>query len=192
MMGRIPTAIYWALKWRADLLIWSTGATRTKSGEYEAQYAMRIALERAEKYAADFPVQFSGLIDVGNDFGAWLKRISYFDCASVNTATSMEVVIPVIDRALDGRPGTLFTVSSANHVARALRDALSIWQRGIILERVPRVDGVCSGTTIRKRAVKPLRNQHLVTIAAVAAGTSYADGCPSDTLVDDLGRADLR
>lgn len=191
-MGRIPTAIDCALKWRADRLIWSTGATRTKSGEYEAQYSLRIALERADQYAADFPAQFSGRIDNVNDFRLWLERISYLDCDSVNTATSMEVVIPVIDRALAGRPGTLLTVSSANHVARAMRDAVSIWQHGIVLERAAPLDGAGGGTPIRKRTVTPLHNRHLVTIAAVAAGTSYADGCPSDTLVDDLGRAGPR
>ena len=129
LMGRIPTAIYHALICQPKLFIWSTGATQLPSGEYEAEHAYKTAIERKDRFAEDFPAHFQGLMPNKHEFEQWITSISYFECQSKNTATSMEAVVPVIDEIYGNRPGVLYTVTSANHASRALRDALSIWRR---------------------------------------------------------------
>lgn len=187
-MGRIPTAIQCALQHEATMVIWSTGVPGLAPGEFECEHAFRVALERYERLKNDFPQQLTDLLPASRrEFEHWLDHTSVFDKISKNTATSMVAAVPFIDKALNGLPGTVFTVTSANHAPRTLRDAISVWKEGILIEGFE-VDPDQPGQShVKKRPTSTLTRPNLVTIAAVAAGTDYGGKDVSYTRVDDLG-----
>lgn len=191
-MGRIPTAIHYALICRPARLIWSTGATRLANGESEAEHAFNTAIRRAKDFERDFPDQFSGLMPSEQEFVSWMESVSRFDCRSTNTATSMEEATSLIDEVLGQNTGVVATVTSANHVCRALRDALSVWQHGIVIES-KKSELRESGSIIsyNKRRVAPLRARYRVTIVAVAAATSWGGKDPTDIEVLDHGKVSV-
>lgn len=188
LMGRIPTALLIALAQDASLILWSTGATKLDDGTFESEHAFKVALERYERLTVDFPLHFESVLPRNRSrFEAWLRRTAAFDTASNSTATSMEVAIPVIDRVFGDRPGLIYTITSANHSSRTLRDALAIWRHGFAIDGFEPNPDRPGEKRVKKRRTNRLRHPHLVTIGVVAAATSYGPFDPTETRVDDLG-----
>jgi hypothetical protein len=100
----------------------------------------------------------------------------------------MEAAVPFINKAFKDWPGTVFTITSANHAPRTLRDAICVWREGMLVEGFE--DILLQRRRYRqvvKRRTTALAKPNLVTIAAVAAGTDYGGKDVSETWVDDLG-----
>jgi hypothetical protein len=186
IMGRIPTTISTALLCNPVTIIWSTGATKLVDGTRESEHAYDTAIQRYHRLREDFPSQFEEILPESSwEFEDWLSRASVFDRDSLNTVSSMEAAVPILDWVFAGRPGSVYIVTSANHAPRALRDALAIWQHGYVLDRIP--DFVRPGEwRMKRKPAQALANRQLVTIYAVAAGTSYGGRDPTDTYVEDI------
>jgi len=150
----------------ADLIIWSTGASRIIGGDYEATVFLNRALQSFAQLKRDFPDRF------GDDwwpsealYQDWIRAISTTEITSQRTSDSFIEARKIIEDRFDSKPLTLYSVSSANHAPRIFRDGLIAFEYGISLR-------------------SPSQN---MTLCAVAAETCYGGGTIRDVQVDDLG-----
>jgi hypothetical protein len=191
-MGRVPAALLCAAHVQADRIIWSTGATyRALDGEIVKRKCPGVVLppapqgafsEARETYALARKWLLRGAFRMFPEFEqfdldeleARVAERSVLEEASYDTATSLMEAVRLINEVFEGEPGVVYTVSSANHMPRVLRDAMAVWKHG-------RLRGVDLAKTIR--------NRHLVRVVAWPADSCYGDGEVQDTLVDDLGKS---
>lgn len=171
-MGRIPMFLSEAFIENADLMVWSTGATRLKTGQSEAHVHMMIALASFNRFEQDFPHRFRpGLWyprreQSESSYRSWLRNRSLPEASSRNTSDSMDILVGILrERYERDTPLVLRLVSSNNHAKRVHRDAL-----------------VAFGY---KKGGKPYFD--CLTISAVSAETGYAHKEPDETVVRDLG-----
>lgn len=108
--GRIPAAIALARELNADCLIWSTGATWLGTIS-EARYCFEQAFgdDRYSPYLYE-------------DEEDWLRRISFIEEKSTNTATTMVEVKKILRDKFPDKEIMLHPISSANHMPRVVRD----------------------------------------------------------------------
>ena len=165
-LGRIPMTLWLARHVDANLIIWSTGASRIIGGDYEATVFLNRALQSFAELKRDFPDRF------GDDWWSsealyrnWIRAISTTEITSQRTSDSFIEARKIIQDRSDSKPLTLYSVSSANHAPRIFRDELIAFEHGTGL-RSPRQN---------------------MTLCAVAAETCYGGGTIRDVQVDDLG-----
>jgi hypothetical protein len=152
----------------ANLIIWSTGSSRMIGGDYEATVFLNRALQSFAELKRDFPDRFGD--DWWSSEGSyqhWIQAISTTETTSQRTKDSFIEARKIVVEKFDSKPVTLYSVSSANHAPRVLRDELIAFEYGIG-SRSPR--------------------QHM-TLCAVAAETCYGGGTVRDVQVDDLGKS---
>lgn len=134
--GRIPMTIALALVLKADLIIWSTGASRIPNGSFEADAMFSRAFDAdLESLEKEFP-RLHGIAELfssgpGADgtYGEWLSGRSLFDKTSFNTSTSMVEAWRLIRRHVPSNSSCLFyTVSSDNHVERVIKEARKVFR----------------------------------------------------------------
>ena len=166
-LGRIPMTLWLARHVDADLIIWSTGASRIIGGDYEATVFFKRATQSFAELKRDFPHRF------GDDWFSsealyqdWVREISTTEVTSQRTADSLIEVRKIVIERFDSEPVTLYSVSSANHVSRVLRDELIAFEYGT-------------------RSRSPCQN---MTLCAVAAETCYGGSTIRNVQVDDLGQ----
>ena len=165
-LGRIPMTLWLARHVDADLIIWSTGASRIIGGDYEATVFLNRALQSFAELKRDFPNRF------GDDWWSsealyrnWIRAISTTEITSQYTSDSLIEARKIVVERFGSKPVTLYSVSSANHAPRVLRDELIAFEYG-----------------------KPSRSRRQnMTLCAVAAETCYGGGTIRDVQVDDLG-----
>jgi hypothetical protein len=155
----------------ANLIIWSTGSSRIIDGDYEATVFFKHALQSFEELKKDFPDRF------GDDWWSsevlyrdWIQAISTTETTSQRTSDSLTEARKIVVDRFDSKPVTLYSVSSANHAPRVLRDELIAFEYGT-------------------RFRSPSQN---VTLCAVAAETCYGGGTIQEVRVDDLGKHSVR
>ena len=166
-LGRIPMTLWLARHVDANLIIWSTGASRIIGGDYEATVFLNRALESFARLKRDFPDRF------GDDWWSseilyqdWIQAISTTEITSQRTSDSLTEARKIIEDRFDSKPVTLYSVSSANHAPRVIKEELIAFEYG---------------TGFRS----PRQN---MTLCAVAAETCYGGGTIRDVQVDDLGK----
>jgi hypothetical protein len=162
--GRIPMTVWLAYQVDADLIIWSTGSSRIIRGDYEAEAFFKRALSSFEHLTKDFPNHFRNDLwwKTKVNFRRWLSRISTCETKSLRTHDSLIEAEKITINRFGTTPVILYSVSSANHVSRVMRDALR---------------------TFNSRSVTP---------AVVAAETCYGGGTVNNIQVDDLGTQLIR
>ena len=166
-LGRIPMTLWLARHVDANLIIWSTGSSRIIGGDYEATVFLNRALESFARLKRDFPDRF------GDDWWSsealyrnWIRAISTTEITSQYTSDSLIEARKIVVERFGSKPVTLYSVSSANHAPRVLRDELIAFEYG-----------------------KPSRSRRQnMTLCAVAAETCYGRGTIGDVQVDDLGQ----
>jgi hypothetical protein len=170
-LGRIPMTLWLARHVDANLIIWSTGSSRIIDGDWEAAVFFKRALRSSAELKRDFPDRFA------DDWWSrealyqdWIQRISTTETTSQRTSDSLVAARKIIVDRFDSKPVTLYSVSSANHAPRILRDELIAFEYG---------------TGFRS----PQQN---MTLCAVAAETCYGGGTIRDVQVDDLGKYLMR
>jgi hypothetical protein len=170
-LGRIPMTLWLARHVGADLIIWSTGSSRIIGGDYEATVFFKRALQSFAELKRDFPHRF------GDDwwpsealYQDWVQKISTMEVTSQRTSDSLIKAKNIVVERFDSKPVTLYSVSSANHAPRVLRDELIAFEYGT-------------------RFRSPCQN---MTLCAVAAETCYGGGTTQDVQVDDLGQRLVR
>lgn len=163
LMGRIPMTLWLAKNIGAKHVIWSSGYSRLKpSGITESEFFFETALESFDRLRKAFPKRFAdGPWRTERSFKRWLTETSAFDTESTNTATSMEQLTTIVKQLVGRSPSHVYLVSSANHVQRVLRDALTAFN----------LDGSA---------------RH--TLSAVPAETSYGGKTPEDVVIKELGQ----
>lgn len=188
LMGRIPAFLSKAIRMRPapELLIWSTTSTCTIDGIWESQYAFEMAIKNLSRLWRDFPHHFA---DNPGRCTDWIRGISHIETPatnpdrrqSINTATSIELAVPRLNRFFNDGPGILFHTTSADHMSRADRDMRSVLYDGQVVE------GFDDDDNVRKRQVQGLRNPGRIEIEGVSAVTCYGGKDSSETRVDDTG-----
>ena len=166
-LGRIPMTLWLARQVDANLVIWSTGSSRIVGGDYEATVFLNRALQSFAKLKRDFPDRFGD--DWWSNEGSyqhWIQAISITETTSQRTKDSFIEARKIVVDKFDSKPVTLYSVSSANHAPRVLRDELIAFEYGIVSRS---------------------SYQHM-TLCAVAAETCYGGGTITDVQVDDLGK----
>ena len=165
-LGRIPMTLWLARHVDANLIIWSTGSSRIIDGDYEATVFFKRALQSFEELKKDFPDRF------GDDWWSsevlyrdWIQTISITEITSQRTSDSFIEARKIVTDRFDSKPVTLYSVSSANHAPRVIKEELIAFEYG---------------TGFRS----PCQN---MTFCAVAAETCYGGGTIRDVQVDDLG-----
>ena len=165
-LGRIPMTVWLARHVDANLIIWSTGSSRIIDGDYEATVFFKRALQSFAELKRDFPDRF------GDDWWSsevlyrdWIQTISTTEIASQRTSDSFIEARKIVGDRFDSKPVTLYSVSSANHAPRVIKEELIAFEYG---------------TGFRS----PCQN---MTFCAVAAETCYGGGTIRDVQVDDLG-----
>jgi hypothetical protein len=151
----------------ADLIIWSTGSSRIIDGDFEATVFLNRALQSFAKLQRDFPGRFGD--DWWSSEGSyqqWIQTISITEITSQRTSDSLIEARKIVVEKFDSKPVTLYSVSSANHAPRILRDELIAFEYGTGV-RSPRQG---------------------MTLCAVAAETCYGGGTIRDVQIDDLGK----
>lgn len=167
-LGRIPTALFLARTIGARRIIWSTGATREQDGIFESEYLYERALGSYEALMGDFPHRCTpALWKNEKSYRAWLRRISELETDSTNTPTSMMRAYEIVRDRYKNEDVMFYTVSSANHLPRVLRDACVAFGIGT------RPGGHSSGLPR--------------VVVAVPAETNYGGVTVSETVVRDLG-----
>jgi hypothetical protein len=165
--GRIPMTLWLAHHVGADLIIWSTGSSRIIDGDYEATVFLKRALQSFAVLKRDFPDRFGD--DWWSDeasYRNWVQSISTTEVTSQRTSDSLIEAKKIVVERFGSKPVILYSVSSANHAPRVLRDEVIAFEHGT-------------------GAQSPCQN---VTLCAVAAQTCYGGGAIRDVKVDDLGR----
>ena len=119
-LGRIPTAVYVAVKEDAEVIVFGTGASE-RGGKKESEVTREYMLEH-----------FSGLKEFscfhGMDIGEHKDRmeaISVADCESRNTLDEMQAAGRIF---LEKGVEKAILVSSPTHISRCIRDALAVFQ----------------------------------------------------------------
>jgi len=170
-LGRIPMTLWLARHVDANLIIWSTGSSRIIDGDYEATVFLNRALQPFAALKRDFPDRF------GDDswssevlYRNWIQAISITEITSQRTSDSLVEARKIVVARFDSKPVTLYSVSSANHAPRILRDELIAFEYG-------------TGSR------SPRQN---MTLCAVAAETCYGGSTIRDVQVDDLGKYLMR
>jgi hypothetical protein len=166
-VGRIPMTLWLARNVDADLIIWSTGSSRIIDGDFEATVFLNRALQSFAKLQRDFPGRFGD--DWWSSEGSyqqWIQTISITEITSQRTSDSLIEARKIVVEKFDSKPVTLYSVSSANHAPRILRDELIAFEYGTGV-RSPRQG---------------------MTLCAVAAETCYGGGTIRDVQIDDLGK----
>ena len=95
----------------------------------------------------------------------WIQTISTTEITSQRTSDSFIEARKIVADRFDSKPVTLYSVSSANHAPRVIKEELIAFEYG---------------TGFRS----PCQN---MTFCAVAAETCYGGGTIRDVQVDDLG-----
>jgi len=155
----------------ADLIIWSTGSSRIVGGEYEATVFLNRALQSFAELKRDFPDRFvddwwsSEML-----YQSWIQAKSETETTSQRTSDSLTEARKIVVDRFDSKPLILYSVSSANHAPRVLRDELIAFEYAT-------------------RFRSPSQN---VTLCAVAAETCYGGGTIQQVRVDDLGKHSVR
>jgi hypothetical protein len=123
LLGRIPTALRLARDINADRIVWSTGATRVKRQEVEAEVLYERAFTGYKKLAEDFPEYFTSLWYTARAYRLCLQRTRVLDTQSTNTLTSLQWLAAYVRREFNaGEPIMVYSVTSANHTSRVARD----------------------------------------------------------------------
>lgn len=170
-LGRIPMTLWLARHVDADLIIWSTGSSRIVGGEYEATVFLNRALQSFAELKRDFPDRFvddwwsSEML-----YQSWIQAKSETETTSQRTSDSLTEARKIVVDRFDSKPLILYSVSSANHAPRVLRDELIAFEYAT-------------------RFRSPSQN---VTLCAVAAETCYGGGTIQQVRVDDLGKHSVR
>jgi hypothetical protein len=99
----------------------------------------------------------------------WIQAISTTETTSQRTSDSLTEARKIVVHRFDSKPVTLYSVSSANHAPRVLRDELIAFEYGT-----------------------RFRSPQNVTLCAVAAETCYGGGTIQEVQVDDLGKHSVR
>jgi len=165
-LGRIPMTLWLARHIDANLIIWSTGSSRIIGGNWEATAFFKRALQSLAELKRDFPDRFAD--DWWSSevlYQDWIQRISTTETTSQRTSDSFIEAKKIISRRFESKPVSLYSVSSANHAPRVLRDELIAFEYGT-------------------RFRSPHQN---MTLCAVAAETCYGGGTIRDVQVNDLG-----
>jgi hypothetical protein len=166
-LGRIPMTLWVARHVNADLIIWSTGSSRVADGDYEATVFLNRALQSFAALKRDFPHRFEkGWLPSEASHREWIQAISTTETISQRTADSLIEARRLIAGRFGAEPVALYSVSSANHAPRILRDELKAFEYG-------------TGSR------SPCQN---MTLCAVAAETCYGRGTVQDVQVYDLGK----
>lgn len=165
-LGRIPMTLWLARHVDANLIIWSTGSSRIVGGDYEATVFFKRALQSFAELKRDFPHRFGDDWESSEtSYQRWIEAISITEIKSQRTCDSLiETRRIVVDR-FGSKPVTLYSVTSANHAPRVLKEELIAFEYGT-------------------RFRSPCQN---MTLCAVAAETCYGGGTIPDVQVDDLG-----
>jgi hypothetical protein len=162
-LGRVPTVLWVASQFQCDRIIWLIGDARLASGQTEADWMRHYVRTRYRDLKRDFSEHFEHEIFRSEDrFIKWLNQISEFTTEGFNTATNLESAVPLLKKIIGNDIGIVQLVTSANHVQRALRDAVIAFGEGSILES-------------------------RVIVGAIAAQTSYGRSTPRETVVYDNG-----
>ena len=150
----------------ANLIIWSTGSSRIVGGDYEATVFFKRALQSFAELKRDFPHRFGDDWESSEtSYQRWIEAISITEIKSQRTCDSLiEARRIVVDR-FGSKPVTLYSVTSANHAPRVLKEELIAFEYGT------RFRSSCQN----------------MTLCAVAAETCYGGGTIPDVQVDDLG-----
>lgn len=161
LMGRIPTALWAARRLEADMIIWSTGASRFKGGQWEAEVIHARAKSGFSDLHRDFSYYFGPkpLWQDEKKYRDWLTSKSQFDRVSKRTHETQPKVVNIIHTMWGADQTLLFSVSSANHAPRVMRDSFAA------VEKYPNI-----------------------IVSTIAAQTCYGRGSIADTKVDDLGK----
>jgi hypothetical protein len=177
-MGRIPTALLHAYHEKAERLIWSCGNSWTEDGQSEAHWTRNYALHHFADLREDFPAYFThGWFKRESAFRNWLDRISLFEMKSVNTATTMEELIKLINHSVAPVDfAQLAFVASANFAPRVTKLAALALHRGLVQE---------TGKPPRPLQETPLG---IMLPIIVPASTCYTPGKDiADVIVNDTG-----
>jgi hypothetical protein len=170
-LGRIPMTLWLARHVDAKLIIWSSGSSRITDGDYEATVFFKRALQSFAELKRDFPHRFGdGWLSSEELYQDWVRKISTTEVISQRTSDSLIEARKIVVNRFDSEPVTLYSVSSANHAPRVLREELVAFE---------------CGTRFRS----PCQN---MTLCAVAAETCYGGGTIRDVQVNDLSQHLLR
>lgn len=113
ILGRVPKGLLEAVKWDADMVIFSTGASE-KDGLKEGEYTLLYALKHVE--------ELRELIGWEGDLRAWLTDLAELELTSQNTC---EEVLASARMARSDKIERLLIVTSPSHVMRAHQEAIS-------------------------------------------------------------------
>lgn len=157
-LGRVPMALYVALREKADHVLWGTGASRKfvfGLGELlEGEWIYELAKERSAWLAAQFGTHFSNEdVEVVSALLSANER-NHFELSSKNTFDSARYAMLILNDLIKGGPAHVISVSSRNH-ARAGHHYQMLLQQGY-------------------QDIGPLRSSAL-RVSHVIAGTGYAD-----------------
>jgi hypothetical protein len=167
-LGRIPMSLLLARTIHTHWIIWSTGCSRERDECFESEYMYKRALASYASLLHDFPDRFRrDLLGNETDYRLWLKQCSVIDTDSHNTATSMTKAKTLAHELCKANDSLVYSVSSANHAPRVLRDACVAFDIGT---------GVRSHSSGASHA-----------LVAVPAETNYGTKTISETIVRDLG-----
>lgn len=165
LLGRIPMGLWLARYVGAQHIVWSTGASRIPDGAWESEYMFELAQDSFSRLKRDFPRWFRGKKWQSEEVHReWLKKVSIFDTQSVDTRTSMDFLQRHVAAHLTRVGMFVYVVSSANHAARALRDAERAFGIGM-----------------------PQPGNPNVILSATPAQTCYGGKTLTDVVVKDLG-----
>jgi hypothetical protein len=165
-LGRIPMTLWLARHVDASLIIWSTGASRIIGGDYEATVFLNRALLSFAELKTNFPERFNDEAWSSERwYREWIQAISTTETTSQRTSDSLVEARKIVVERFDSKPVILYSVSSANHAPRVLRDELIAFEYG-------------TGSRSTRRNI---------TLCAVAAETCYGAHTIRDVQVDDLG-----
>lgn len=144
-LGRVPRAVLLAIELRADMIVFSTGASE-KDGLKEGEYIYRYTLERLPELA-----ELTGSTETG--LRRWLEARRKLELTSQNTRQEL---LASANMALKEGMNRLFLVSSPTHIIRCYKEAISV------LGREPRLRHF-------------LRDLHAVASDTCYAGSTFDD-----------------
>lgn len=119
-LGRIPTAVYVAIKENADVIVFGTGASE-RAGRKESEVTRDYMIEHFSELK-----EFSCFEGIPVDeFREKMEAISKADRTSMNTLEEMRAAGSIF---LEGGIEKVILVSSPTHISRCIRDALAVFQ----------------------------------------------------------------
>lgn len=119
-LGRIPMAVYVAVREKADVIVFGTGASE-RGGKKESEVTREYMIEH-----------FSGLKEFSSfegipveDYREKMETISVAECDSKNTIEEMRAAGKIfLEKGIE----KVILISSPSHVSRCIRDALAVFQ----------------------------------------------------------------